>query len=179
MATAPIGPESRSVIARSRAHEPRLDALALALSNRDVIEQFVLAAIDMLDLLDGSPDDELDGDEMDGSGAEDDFRDHNCPLHLIGPGCPVSDPDMSVDDGGCDDINDDREEEEILVPAYGVDQTAGMEPTYPAADRSAMKPHIERIRATRCDAKRIRTWGGPDLVEYKMRGAGDHPRADA
>lgn len=33
------------------------------------------------------------------------------------------DQDTSVEDEGCDDINDDREEEEGAVPDYGIDQT--------------------------------------------------------
>lgn len=45
-----------------------------------------------LDRLDGDPDSEANGDEADGSFAEDDF------CHFVGsmPGCPVADP------GGCE-----------------------------------------------------------------------------
>ena len=56
----------------------------------------IAAAVDLfierLDQMAGDPDLETNGDELDGSFAEDDFCDHN--LAYPGPGCPVS-------DGGC------------------------------------------------------------------------------
>lgn len=47
--------------------------------------------IDRMDELDGDSDVELNGDERDGTGAEDDFCDQNADW-LEHPGCPVSDP---------------------------------------------------------------------------------------
>ncbi len=179
-----------------------------------------------LDLVDGDLDLSPDGDELDGTGAEDDFVDHSyswraepgCPISdpdacsaaddnvcgaddgapgdaedeedddpaekddhseeddpagqcdedgintvflgrwNEGPGCTISDPDAAADDQGCDDINDDREEEESLVPDYGIDQTAGMLPFHPGVDRAILRVHRDYIRATRCDSKRS-VWG--------------------
>jgi hypothetical protein len=47
--------------------------------------------IDRMDEIDGDLDLELNGDELDGSPAEDDFYDHS-ENWLRHPGCPVSDP---------------------------------------------------------------------------------------
>jgi hypothetical protein len=47
--------------------------------------------IDRLDTLDGDPDLELHGDELDGSNGEDDFQDHDASWLRL-PGCPISDP---------------------------------------------------------------------------------------
>jgi len=82
-------------------------------------------------------DKEPNGDELDGSGAEDDFVDHSYSFRAE-PGCPISDPDMAVDDQGCDDINDDREEESDLMPDWGMDQTAGMLPFHPGVDPATL-----------------------------------------
>ena len=90
--------------------------------DRAQLEGFVAVAIDLVDAMDGDSDIEASGDELDGSGAEDDFCPQNADW-LGHPGCPISDPDMAVDDQGCDDINDDREEEETGIGSYGVDQT--------------------------------------------------------
>ena len=47
--------------------------------------------IDRMDELDGDPDIEVNGDELDGTGGEDDFIDHSA--NWLGyAGCPVSDP---------------------------------------------------------------------------------------
>lgn len=47
--------------------------------------------IDRMDELDGDADVEANGDELDGTGGEDDFVDHSA--NWLGyPGCPVSDP---------------------------------------------------------------------------------------
>lgn len=43
----------------------------------------------LLDAIDGDPDEEADGDELDGSNAEDDFMHHGG----YGPGCPIADSD--------------------------------------------------------------------------------------
>lgn len=58
-----------------------------------------------LDRADGDTDLECNGDELDGTGGEDDFCDHH-HLHY-GPGCPVSDPDAAVDDDPCDALTED------------------------------------------------------------------------
>ena len=56
--------------------------------------------------MDGDPDVELNGDELDGTRGEDDFCDHNANW-LGQPGCPVSDPDCAVDDMACDAFEED------------------------------------------------------------------------
>jgi hypothetical protein len=58
--------------------------------------------VDVLDLLDGDPDVERNGDELDGSyDAEDEFEEYSLRHTDPGAGCPVSDP------GGCE--HDGRE----------------------------------------------------------------------
>jgi hypothetical protein len=58
--------------------------------------------IDHLDEMDGDPDLEANGDELDGSLGEDDFCDHNADW-LGHPGCPLSDPGgCSITTGGID-----------------------------------------------------------------------------
>jgi hypothetical protein len=72
----------------------------LATFDRNQLEGFIAVAIDLLDLADGDPDLEPNGDELDGSLGEDDFH----AQFGFGPGCPVADP------GGCE--HDGREPEE-------------------------------------------------------------------
>jgi hypothetical protein len=112
--------------------------------------------IDLLDQIGGDPDLEPNGDELDSTGAEDDFCVHNVPFALAGPGCPLADPDMAVDDEGCDDENDDREEDEVAHPRYGIDQSHQL-PWQPANDIRARKPHRDRIRREQCIPT---SWGG-------------------
>ena len=58
---------------------------------RPALARLVQHAIDRMDDIDGDPDLELNGDEADGSLAEDDFHDQNA--NWMGyPGCPISDP---------------------------------------------------------------------------------------
>lgn len=73
-----------------------------------------------LNRLDGDCDLEPAGDELDGTGAEDDFSPHNASWHA-GPGCPISDP------GECDTV-DDR----------------------PIVDEAAYLYNLRRIRRDRC-----------------------------
>lgn len=71
-------------------------ARILSRCDRDEIETFIGVAIDLLDKFDGDPDLEANGDELDGSGAEDDFCSHNPD----GPGCPIADAGEDDDPGG-------------------------------------------------------------------------------
>lgn len=76
----------------------------LARYSRDELSGFVEVAIALLDLAGGDSDVEANGDELDGTGGEDDFVDHS---RFRGePGCPVSDP-------GCGEY-DDLEPEDAL-----------------------------------------------------------------
>lgn len=113
---------------------------------RAQIESLIDCLIHVLDAIDASDGFELDGDEFDGSLAEDDFCGHNT-APTAGPGCPIADPDFAVDDQPCDDRNDDREEEGFLTPVYRSDQSLGPLPFDPYADRRIMRPHTERVRA--------------------------------
>ena len=56
----------------------------------------VNAGLEILNAIGGDPDVELNGDEEDGTRAEDDSCDHDCG----GPGCPVSDPDYGAEEAG-------------------------------------------------------------------------------
>lgn len=109
------------------------------------IEALVERLIDVLDAIDRADGFEPNGDEFDGSGAEDDFCGHSAGA-ISGPGCPIADLDIAVDDVACDDSNDDREEESFLAPVYGTDQSQPR-PFDPYADSRIMRPHTTRIRA--------------------------------
>ena len=65
---------------------------------RDRIAAAIETMVAVLDVLDGDPDLEPNGDELDGSPAEDEFMEHYGDGLC---GCPVSDP------GGCE--HDGRE----------------------------------------------------------------------
>lgn len=106
----------------------QMPAVARILSrfDRTQLEAFVSVAIDLMDVVDGDPDREVEdpagetvpviddpevepdeddgdpdleanGDELDGSGAEDDFGPHSAGA-FPGPGCPIADPDFGVED---------------------------------------------------------------------------------
>lgn len=104
---------------------PPMPAVARILSrfDRQQLEGFIAVAIDLADALDGDPDIEPNGDELDGSMGEDDFCSHAADSHGH-PGCPIADPDSAVDDRGCDDINDDREPDDSpYTCSYAIDQS--------------------------------------------------------
>lgn len=82
---------------------------------RAALDRLVDRAIDQMDALDPDPDLELNGDELDGTGGEDDFVDHYGPnmgghhngSRWDGAGCPISDPDTCLaGDDGCGRIID-------------------------------------------------------------------------
>lgn len=81
--------------------------------------------MDVLDLMDGDADVELNGDERDGQPSEDEFMLHG----THGPGCPLSDPDTCVTDAPHDKAEEgDFEPErsnELPIPRYGIDQSTG------------------------------------------------------
>ena len=62
--------------------------------------RFTPSLIERLDLIDGDPDIELNGDETDHDRAEDCFTIGK--NDGSGPGCIIADPDCAVDDTGCD-----------------------------------------------------------------------------
>ncbi len=190
--------------------EPRV-ARVLTTFDRETLASFITIAIELVDTIDGDPDDEPAGDdepaesagddepagdEEDGAWVEwttmrgsqkggtnilptsneddeDDDPDHGLDegepnyatvRDLTGAaGCSIADP------GGCE--HDGREHEEgVLVPSYRMDQAEGPLPEDPRADRALMRPHLERIRRTRCDRKEIRGTGGSLLaVDYRLK----------
>lgn len=147
MASIPLRPDFAPVINHSSA----MPAVAQILGryDRPQLEAFVSVAIDLLDAMDGDLDLGPNGDELDGSGGEDDFWPHSSNW-LGEPGCPLSDPDTAVDDYRCDDIDQDLEPEEPLVGDYGLDQSRGPLDLSLSQDRELKRPHIQRIRNERC-----------------------------
>ena len=87
---------------------PAAISRVLATFDRHQLEGFIAVAIDLLDLADGNADLEGNGDEQDGSRAEDE----PCAVFAVmsnGPGCLISDDDSAVDDWPCDDLGMDIE----------------------------------------------------------------------
>lgn len=96
-------------------------ALALIPSlPRAQLEQLVQRLVDRIDDVDGDPDLE------DATDGEDDFALTDLARFGFGsgPGCILSDQDLSVDDQPCDDPFEDQERDEPFKPIYGTDQTA-------------------------------------------------------
>ncbi|WP_126172858.1 hypothetical protein [Altericroceibacterium xinjiangense] len=123
--------------------------MGVPVAPREAVERTIQAAIDALDAIDGDPDLEPDGDEADGSGAEDE----PCAWFLTmdrGPGCTTADPD--------------NDQDERLFPEYPLDQTAGAFPIEDADDRQLMRPHRDRIRQASC-----RTLEREDVCGRKYR----------
>lgn len=75
-----------------------------------------------LDQLEGDPDLEPNGDELDGDAAEDDFMDHSYRFRTE-PGCPIADPDCAVDDQPCDeDFDQEHDYRQATRVIHGDDQ---------------------------------------------------------
>lgn len=72
--------------------------------NREELGNTVEVLVALLDIWDGDP------DEEDGQFSEDEPAAHFERLSGGGPGCPAADPDMAVDDEGCDDNEMDMDE---------------------------------------------------------------------
>lgn len=108
---------------------------ALVGADRATLEAFITAAIDLLDLADGDPDIEPNGDELDGSLDEDDF--HTQDVQALGfPGCPLA--DAAEDDDPAGDPLDQGE----------IDVLDGMADTF--SDRTYYREQRDRIRGERC-----------------------------
>lgn len=89
---------------------------------RAQLERLAQQIIDRLDDMDGDTDVEANGDEQGGSMGEDDFG--QPPNSLLGPGCPIADPEEW---GGTDlpMVTHDGEDQTVIVlPA-----PRGIEPT--------------------------------------------------
>lgn len=169
MATLPISNPAAPVTLQGSL--PPMPAVARILSrfDRDQLAGFIAVAIDLADAMEGDSDLEdnadqeaSDGDDRDQAWIEwQSLRAHQRkgPLPSLegqeddedDDPREEDDGDSAVDDSGCDDINDDREDEAPLAPAYGIDQTAGPLPIGYAGAASEARPHLIRIRATRCD----------------------------
>jgi len=126
--------------------DPRVARLMRVVGHfeRDQIEQAVDSLIALLDAADGDPDVEPNGDELDGTYAEDDFVTHSTTD--IGAGCPISDAGES----------DDEDHEPMSRPAKGA--------------RKSREAHTRRIRRTAC-RETVSTWGGHTTRDYRLRNA--------
>jgi len=114
----------------------------LAAFDRNQLAGFIEVAIGLLDLADGDPDLEPNGDELDGTGGEDDFVDYEGN----GPGCPVSDPGGDPLDKG--EMGDGPLY--ATLPVYGIDQRKG-----PTNEVTAHRAHLEAILRGRLESERI------------------------
>jgi hypothetical protein len=74
-------------------------ARILAQFDRERLSGFIEVAIGLLDVMEGDPDVEANGDELDGAPAEDDFWPHSNWKDAAG--CPVSDPEEDDDMDCC------------------------------------------------------------------------------
>ena len=111
MATEPLGADSAHVITPNQfppAAAGRIAARMLDRFNRDELGNAIEVLVELLDAWDGDADVELNGDELDGTAAEDDYG-HNGDWRG-GAGCVISDPDAAADDVGCDDNEMDLDE---------------------------------------------------------------------
>lgn len=82
-----------------------LIAQAIPKLSRHDLEDLTERLIDRLDEIDGDIDVEPNGDERDGSLGEDDFNVQHGNW-MAQPGCPLSDPDMGVEDYAFDPEED-------------------------------------------------------------------------
>lgn len=99
--------------------------------NSEDLSAIAAAAIDELDKRDPDTDVETNGDELDGSCAEDDFGPQSDDWKGE-PGCPLSDP------GG------DQHEMLATRPVYGDDQSLG-----PSNERAALRARYDAMIGVR------------------------------
>lgn len=130
-----------------------LIAQAIPKLTRHDLEALTERLIDYLDEQDGDHDIEPNGDEIDGTGAEDDYGSGSNSGIYSHPGCPISDPDAACDDHGCDGDTGTEQDDAVTCLRYGLDQSEPL-PINLTLDRTLLKPHRDRIRATRCDRLR-------------------------
>lgn len=99
----------------------------------------------------------IEGEEDDETvSAEDEFHPNGGSFALgrgwpAGCGCPISDPDVGIDERPHDGIDEDREHEADCHPTYGIDQAKGPLPPTITPDHVALRKHLNRIRETRCE----------------------------
>ncbi len=148
-------------------------ARILARYDRQRLEGFISIAIDLLDVVDGDPDLEIedpagetvpvvddlslppeedDADpDLEETDAEDSFVLSTNALRLNhGAGCNVGDPDCAVDDNGCDDLDQDKEPDETIHADFPIDQSSGPLSPDLAEDRGIRQPYIDRARRDTC-----------------------------
>jgi len=150
----------------------RIAGSLLKLHSPHEIAEAVEIMIEVLDLLGGDPDAEVD-DEDRCSANDDDLRIDGINLDG-GPGDPDDAEDSDEDccpagDDGCGLVLShgtvhygSHHDEEPLIPTYGVDQTKEPEPWAAGVCNSLMSPHLERIR------------DGPRGVGQRRRAQGAH-----
>lgn len=101
MATVPLSPESAHVIQSSHFPPAAAGRMAAALLNRHSpheIAEAIEVLVDVLDLMGGDADTEANGDELDGTNAEDEEVTAG-GYGQGGPGCPIADPGACEHDG--------------------------------------------------------------------------------
>jgi hypothetical protein len=104
MATAHLPPESGGVIQSDHFPPAAAARVAASLLNRHSaheIAEAIEVLVDVLDLIGGDADEEVNGDELDGTNAEDEVGNNHLSGVDMGAGCPIADP------GGCE--HDGRE----------------------------------------------------------------------
>lgn len=121
-------------------------AMILAYDRRD-IEAAIEEMIARLDARDGDPDIEANGDELDGTGGEDDFCHHN----HAGPGCPISDPGSGYDEDTEASLGALEDGPAGTLWAYAIAHTDEDE-CEQGDDPSDLRAHRNYIRRTRCDS---------------------------
>ncbi len=106
-----------------------MPAVALILSrlDRTQLGSFVEIAIELMDVADGNTDVETNGDELDGSSAEEDIWGHG-GNGMDGPGCSLADAGEEDDHAGgnVDDEGENADAEDAAgCGSYGIDQPTG------------------------------------------------------
>jgi hypothetical protein len=140
-----------------------LIAQAIPKLTRHDLEALTERLIDYLDEQDGDLDIEPNGDELDGSNAEDDYGGGSNTGIYSHPGCPIADPDTACDDHGCDGDTDTEQDDAVTFLRYGLNQTEPR-PIDLSADRRVLKPHRDFIRAKRCERL-----GPTALKRYRLK----------
>lgn len=122
----------------------------LATFTREELAGFIAIAIDLLDLAEGDPDLEPNGDELDGTGAEDDFL----PEHIRDDGWPGDPGDAEDDDPAGDPL--DSGEGDTFEGGGGSSFDARIEGTRPRYGKDQTRGPVDIAEATREYQMRLR-----------------------
>lgn len=132
---------------------------------RPLLDRLTARMIERLDELAGDTDVEPNGDELDGTLGEDEFKRPGCNTGIWGgPGCPISEPDVGQDDFGEPDNEDYADEVYDTLPEYGSDQDAG-----PINTRQAYLTHENMLAGFERAQHRFWSSPPPSLDSYLHR----------